>query len=338
MDLQFVWFVLLGILLAGYAILDGFDLGVGIIHPILRGQKERAISVKAIGPLWDGNEVWLVTFGGALFAAFPEAYATILSAMYIPIMLLLFFLILRAVSVDFYTKIDSPTWKIIWDAGFVISSLGATIVFGVAIGNLIQGFPIDERGVYTGSLSDLFTPFTIATGLLAMFTFSMHGTMFLFLKTTGPLRENLKSWLWHTWGVFLVSYILVSMMTLIENPHVVANIKNSPGAIPIVILNVLCVANIPRAISGGRYGQAFVSSCVNIACLVVLFSVSTFPNLVFSTSESPSLTIYNAASSQGTLWLMCIIAMIGAPLIISYTIIIYWTFRQPIEDASYDSK
>ena len=331
MDLNLIWFILLGVLLAGYTILDGFDLGVGIIHPFLGGQKERGIAIKAVGPLWDGNEVWLVTFGGALFAAFPEAYATLLSAMYLPIMLLLFCLILRAISIDFYTKVESRFWKLVWDCGFTVSSLGATVVFGVAIGNLIQGFTIDERGIYTGSLADLFTPFTLATGFLAVAVFAMHGTMFLFLKTTGDVRDRLKGWLWHTWGLFLVAYILVSMMTLIENAHVVANIKQAPWAIPIVILNVLCVANIPRAVFNEKYGQAFVSSCLNIACLVGLFAASTFPNLVYSTAESTSIDIYNGASSQGTLWIMCIIAMIGTPLIISYTAIIYWTFRHPIE-------
>ncbi|QEG23724.1 cytochrome d ubiquinol oxidase subunit II [Mariniblastus fucicola] len=333
MDLNLIWFILLGVLLAGYAILDGFDLGVGIIHPILGGEKERGLAIKAIGPLWDGNEVWLVTFGGALFAAFPEAYATILSAMYLPIMLLLFCLILRAVSIDFYSKVESRFWKLFWDCGFTISSLGATIVFGVAAGNLIQGFPIDERGTYTGDLIGLFTPYTLATGFLATTVFAMHGAMFLFLKTTGDVRERLKGWLWHTWGVFLIAYILVSMMTLIENEHVVDNIKQAPWAIPIVILNVLCVANIPRAIMAEKYAQAFASSSINIACLVGLYSVSTFPNMVYSTSESTSLDIYNAASSQGTLWLMCIIAMIGVPLIASYTAIVYWTFRHPVTES-----
>ena len=336
MDLNLVWFILIGILLAGYAILDGFDLGVGIIHPMLRGKSQRDVAIKAVGPLWDGNEVWLVTVGGALFAAFPEAYATILSAMYLPIMLLLFCLILRAISIDFYSKVDSRFWKGIWDVGFTVSSLGATLVFGMAAGILIAGFALDERGAYTGSLKDLLAFYPVATGFLAVATFAMHGAMFLFLKTVGPIRERLTKWLWHTWGVFLIAYVLVSMLTLIEHPHIVANIKKAPWAIPIVILNVVAVANIPRAILSKRFGQAFVSSCINIACLVALFCVSTFPNMVYSTTEHTSLTIYNAASSQSTLWLMCIIAMIGAPLIASYTATIYWTFRQPIEEETTD--
>jgi cytochrome d ubiquinol oxidase subunit II len=307
MDLNLIWFILLSVLLAGYAILDGFDLGVGIIQPVLKGEQERNVAIKAIGPLWDGNEVWLVTFGGALFAAFPEAYASILSAMYIPVMLLLYFLILRAISIDFRNKVESKFWKLLWDCGFVFSSLGATLVFGVAAGNLIAGLPIDERGDYTGTLVDLFGLYPLATGVLAVATFAMHGAMFLFLKSTGDVRRRLSGWLWHSWGFFLVAYILVSMMTLIENPHVVANIK----------LN--------------KYGQAFASSCVNIGCLVALFGVSIFPELVHSTSEHTSITIYNGASSQGTLWLMCIIAMIGVPLITAYTVIVYWTFRHPIE-------
>ncbi len=151
------------------------------------------------------------------------------------------------------------------------------------------------------------------------------------LETTGDIRERLSKWMWHFWGVFLLVYVLVSMMTLIENPHVVAAIKQALWAIPVVILNVICVANMPRAIYRKQFGQAFISSCLNIVCLVALFGASTFPNLVYSTGTGPSLTLENEASSHGTLWIMTIIAMIGVPFILSYTAIIYWTFRHPIE-------
>jgi cytochrome d ubiquinol oxidase subunit II len=330
MELNLLWFVLIGALLGGYAVLDGFDLGVGIIQPLLRGESERNVAIKAIGPLWDGNEVWLVTFGGALFAAFPEAYATILSGMYLPIMLLLFCLIFRAVSVDFRNKVESDAWKFLFDCGFVVSSLIATLVLGIAAGNLIQGLPLDERGENTGSLIDLFGAYPIATGLLAVATFALHGVMFLYLKTVGSINQKLEDWMWPIWGCFLVLYILVSMMTLIENPHIVDNVKRVPWAIPIVVLNVICVANLPRTIYHGRFGQAFVSSAINILCLVALFGISTFPNLVYSTGSGASLTYHNSASSQGTLWIMTIIAIIGVPFITSYTAVIYWTFRHPI--------
>lgn len=331
MDLNLIWFLLVGLLLAGYAILDGFDLGVGIIHPILRGERERNVAIKAIGPLWDGNEVWLVTFGGALFAAFPEAYATILSGMYLPIMLLLFGLIFRAISVDFRNKVESSKWKLLFDCGFFLSSLLTTFVFGVAAGNLIAGLALNERGEYAGSLVDLLGMYPLATGMLAVATFALHGVMFLFLKTAGGLKEKLAAWMWHFWGIYLVLYILVSMLTLIENPHVIVAVKQAPWAIPVVILNVICVANMPRAIYLQRYAEAFVSSCLNILCLVALFCISTFPNLVYSTGEGDSLTLYNAASSQGTLWIMTVIAMIGLPFIVSYTAVVYWTFRNPID-------
>lgn len=330
MDLNLLWLILLDVLLAGYAILDGFDLGVGIIHPILRGERERDVAIRAVGPLWDGNEVWLVTFGGALFAAFPEAYATVLSGMYIPVMLLLFCLILRAISIDFRNKVHAPAWRLLFDAGFFISSFVATLIMGVAIGNLVAGMALDERGQYTGSILDLLGAYPLATGLLALVTFALHGVMFLYLKTTGAVREKLANWMWPIWGFFLAAYILVSMMTLIENPHVVATIRRSPWAIPIVILNVLCVANMPRAIFHERFGQAFLSSCLNILCLVGLFGISIFPNLVYSTGEGASLTVTNAASSQGTLWIMTIIAMIGGPFLAAYTAVTYWTFRHPI--------
>jgi cytochrome d ubiquinol oxidase subunit II len=331
MDLNLIWFILIGALLAGYAMLDGFDLGVGIISPVLGGPRERNVAIKAIGPLWDGNEVWLVTLGGALFAAFPEAYATILSGLYLPVVLLLFALILRAVSIDFRNKIEAPFWKSVWDVGFCFSSLLATLVMGIAVGNIIGGWDLDERGVYQGSIQDLLGTYPLVVGLLAVSTFAMHGVIFLYLKTLGAVRDKLEDWMWHTWGIYLVIYVLVSMMTLVEHHHVIANAKQMPWMIGIVIVNVLAVANIPRAIYQSKYGQAFASSCANILCLVTLFCASVFPNLVVSTSDAPSLTIYNAASSESTLWLMLIMAMIGVPLIASYTVIIYWTFRRPVD-------
>ena len=332
MDLQTIWFILLGVLLAGYAVLDGFDLGVGILQPMLRDERHRNTSVKAIGPLWDGNEVWLVTFGGALFAAFPEAYGTILSAFYIPVMLLLFFLILRAVSVDFRNKVESRRWKAMWDVGFFVSSLGATLVFGAAAGNLIAGISIDAAGEFSGTTSDLFGIYPIAVAVFAALTFALHGISFLILKTRNEFRQKLCKRIWHFWGVFLAGYLLVTMLTLIEFPHVVDNIKRSFWPIPFVVLNVLAIANIPRSIYAAKFGQTFVSSAINVVCLAALFYFSIFPELVIAHDPANSISIYDAASSQGTLWTMFIIAAIGMPMVIAYTAIVYWTFRQPVEE------
>src|SRR5438105_8005855 len=160
-DLHILWFILLGCLLAGYGILDGFDLGVGILHLWVNEDMDRRLMMNAIGPIWDGNEVWLITFGGALFAAFPEAYATIFSGFYMGFMLLLFALIFRAVSIEFRSKMQSPGWRRAWDVGFVFSSVLAALLFGIAVGNGMVGIPLDDRGVFTGSFLDLIKPYPI---------------------------------------------------------------------------------------------------------------------------------------------------------------------------------
>lgn len=328
MDLNFIWFVLIGILMAGYAVLDGFDLGVGILHLLARNDEQRRLSMSSIGPIWDGNEVWLVTFGGALFAAFPEAYASIFSAFYTAFMLLLFCLIFRAVSLEFRNKVKSPVWRRLWDYAFFGSSLTASLLFGIAAGNGIAGIPLDERGRYAGTFLQLIQPYPIAVGLLTVAMFAMHGAIFLHLKTEGETQERAGQWIWHTWGTFLVMYFLTTMYTLVTVPRAVPNFEQAPWTAVVVVLNVLAVANIPRAVKAKKMGQAFISSCVTIICLVALWSVALYPNLV-TASNNPelSLTIYNAASSQGTLKLMAWIALIGMPMVIAYTAVVYWTFR-----------
>lgn len=333
MDLYITWFFLLGVLLVGYAILDGFDLGVGILHPLARSDHERRIFINAIGPIWDGNEVWLITFGGALFAAFPEAYSTIFSGFYNAFMLLLFALIFRAVSIEFRSKIESPFWRHAWDWGFFGSSLLATLLFGVAVGNGMIGIPLDERGEFVGRFLDLLGPYPILVGLLAVAMFAMHGALYLYLKVPhGEMHQRIGRWMWHTWGVFLVLYILTTIFTLATVERAVPNFEQHPWAIIVVLLNVLAIANIPRAVFLDRPGQAFFSSCLTIASLVTLFSMALWPNLV-TASNNPdySLTIYRAASSPKTLKIMFIIACIGMPLVLTYTAIVYWTFRRRVE-------
>jgi cytochrome d ubiquinol oxidase subunit II len=332
MDLHVTWFILLGVLLAGYAILDGFDLGVGILHPLAGNDHERRIFINAIGPIWDGNEVWLVTFGGALFAAFPEAYATIFSAFYTAFMLVLTALIFRAASIEFRSKLDSPTWRKAWDFGFFGASVLATLLFGVAVGNGMIGIPLNERGLFTGSIIDELKPYPLLVGLLAVSMFAMHGALYLYLKVPqGELHQRIGRWIWHTWGVFLVIYMLTTMYTLVAVHGAVANFEHAPWAVGFVVLNVLAVANIPRAVSADKPGQAFLSSCVTILALVTLFSVALWPNLVTARNNPEySLTIYRAASSEKTLRIMFIIACIGMPLVLTYTSIVYWTFRRRV--------
>lgn len=327
MDLNLVWFVLLGVLLIGYAILDGFDLGVGVLHLFVRGDKDRRLVLNSIGPLWDGNEVWLVTFGGALFAAFPEAYATILSGFYFPVMIVLLGLIGRAVSLEFRSKVKTPQWRGYWDVSFFLSSFTVTFVFGVALGNIVAGVPLSADGEFAGTLAGLLGPFPLSVGALAVAGAAMHGSIYLYLKTEGDLQARVRTWMPRTFAVFAVLYLGVSAFALHTQPHLTDNFGQFPIAWVVVGLNVLAVANIPRAIHLGRPGYAFFSSSAVIAALTFLAMMAIFPNLVLSTADTPSLSIYNAASSQDTLARMGIIAMIGLPLVATYTGIVYWVFR-----------
>jgi cytochrome d ubiquinol oxidase subunit II len=326
--LNLLWFVLLGVLLAGYAILDGFDLGVGILHPAARNEKERRYMINSIGPLWDGNEVWLVTFGGAMFAAFPNAYATVFSGFYVAFMILLFALIFRAVSIEFRSKRESQAWKRFWDYSFFGASVLATFLFGVAAGNALVGIPIDVQGVFTGSFFDLVRPYPILVGLLTVSFAVMHGAIYLYLKTEEELQKLVHRWMWRGFGLTLIFYMLVTIFTLAFMPEKIRNFHDHPWSWVIVVLTVLAFANIPRAIFMGRPFYAFISSSLTILALVFLFSFTLYPNLVVSSiSPGYSLNIFNAASSQKTLGIMAIIALIGMPFVLGYTTAIYWAFR-----------
>ncbi|MBM4093458.1 MAG: cytochrome d ubiquinol oxidase subunit II [Planctomycetes bacterium] len=328
MDLNLIWFVLLGVLLAGYAVLDGFDLGVGMLHPWARGDDERRTFIATIGPVWDGNEVWLVTFGGALFGAFPETYATVFSGFYIVFMLVLAALITRAVSLDFRGKTESPAWRKTWDVGFCVSSAVATLLFGVGVGNAMIGVPLNARGIYVGGFFNLLNPYAISVGLLAVTLFLMHGSIFLHLKTTGALKDRIYHWMWRTYGAFVAMYLIVSIATWFAVPRAVAPLREYPVAWLVVLVNVLAVLSIPLALRRHRSGGAFLASCLATCALVLLLGLALFPNLVTSAPHpANSLTIYNAASSQKTLGIMLTIAIIGMPFVLAYTSIIYWVFR-----------
>ncbi|WP_373044591.1 cytochrome d ubiquinol oxidase subunit II [Vulgatibacter sp.] len=331
MDLNIFWFVLLGVLLAGYAILDGFDLGVGILHPVAKTDLERRTILNSIGPIWDGNEVWLVTFGGALFAAFPEAYATVFSGFYTAFMLLLLALIFRAVSLEFRSKVQNARWRHAWDHAFFGASLLATLLFGVAVGNAMYGVPLNARGIYVGTFFDLLNWYALLCGALAVALFSMHGSIYLYLKTEGALQERIHHQIWRTFGFFLVLYFLVTIATLVAVPRSLQNFDEHPWAWIVVVLNVLAVANVPRAIYQRRPVYAFVSSSATIAALVFLFGIALFPALVTGREIENSLTIYNAASSQKTLTIMAFIAGLGMPFVVAYTVVIYWTFRGKVK-------
>lgn len=333
MDLNTLWFLLLGVLLAGYAVLDGFDFGVGILIPLAKTDRERRIFINSIGPIWDGNEVWLVTFGGAMFAAFPELYATAFSGFYVAFMLVLFVLILRAVSLEFRSKIVSGRWRKFWDGGFFLASLLAPVLFGIAIGAIMVGVPIDSGGLYVGDFFDLLFPaplpfFPLLVGAMSTALFTMHGAIFLYLKTEGQLQQRVRQWMWHGFGTFLVLYMGTTIVTLVAVPHALENFRTFPWAWMIVVVSILAIGNIPRTIFRSQAGLAFASSSLLIISLVGLVGITLYPELLISSlSSGSSLTIYNAASSKKTLGIMSVIAALGMPFVVTYTAIIYWTFR-----------
>jgi len=331
MDLHVLWFLLLGALLMGYAILDGFDLGVGILHLLVREDQQRRMVLNSIGPLWDGNEVWLVTFGGALFAAFPEAYATVLSGFYLPVILVLLSLVGRAISIEFRSKSHSRFWRAYWDFSFFLSSLVATLVFGVALGNVVGGIPLSPQGHYIGGLAGLFQPFALAVGLLAVAGAAMHGALYLQLKLEGRLRIWAKRWSWWAFYAFVALNLVVAAMALRGVPHLLVNFERWPVLWAMPVLVGLALANIPRSLSQGKPGQAFASSCATIAGLTFLAAAALYPNVVVSSNGTPSLDVWRAAASESTLRLMAIIAAIGMPLVATYTVTVYWVFRGKVK-------
>jgi cytochrome d ubiquinol oxidase subunit II len=329
LDLNTVWFVLVGALFTGYVILDGFDLGVGILHLfVVQRDEERRVFINAIGPVWDGNEVWLVTGGGALFAAFPAVYATVFSGFYIAFMALLCALIFRAVAIEFRSKHPSRRWRAIWDAGFAGGSVVSTLLIGVAMGNIARGIPIDARGEFAGSFLGLLNPYALLMGATTATLFAMHGAMYLVLKTEGDLQATVRRWVNPLIIAFTLCYVITTLATLLYVPHITEAFRKEPWFFAVAVAVVLAIANIPREVSHRREFFAFLSSCGAMAGLMAIFGIGMYPNLVFCNLEpAHSLTAVNAASSQKTLGVMLTIALLGVPAVLAYSASIYWIFR-----------
>lgn len=338
-NLQFIWFTAFVLLVTGYAILDGFDLGVGMLHLFSKKDLERRLMLNSIGPVWDGNEVWLVTAGGALFAGFPDVYATLCSAFYMPVMILLAGLIFRAVAIEFRSKQPMAWWRWMWDILFSLASLVIALILGIALGNMIRGIPLDEHMEYTGDFFFLLNPYALLVGVLTTALFLMHGAIYLMLKTEGEFHEKMRRWVNPSIIFFIMCFSFTTMATLIFLPHMTETIKERPLFFLIAVIDMLAIANIPREISRGKDGWAFISSCVNIICLLSLFAVGSYPNVIraINNPNALSLTIFNSSSSELTLELLLLFAVIGIPLVVAYTFGIYWVFRGKVklESTSY---
>jgi len=332
------WFLLVGAVFSGYAILDGFDLGAGAWHLFFQKEQSRRIALNAVGPVWDGNEVWLVIGGGTLFAGFPEVYATLFSAMYIPFMLFLAFLIFRAVSIEFRSKEPMRWWRQMWDISYSVSSIMLAVLLGVVLGNVLQGAPIGADHEFTGNWLLFINPYAIMVGITTLALFMMHGAIYLIMKTEGRLYAKIRLLLRNAIIFFIVAFAITSLYTLIYIPHLSDDFRQQPLLFIMPSMAFLSIANIPRLVNKAKYRSAFFFSALTVGLLLGLVAVELYPTLVISTIDPAySLTIYNSASSDKSLGIMLTIAAIGVPLVAGYTYFVYRTFAGKVEldDTSY---
>lgn len=326
--LQVTWFLIIGILLTGYAILDGYDLGAGFWYMFAPKDEHRRTILNAIGPFWDGNEVWLLTGGGAIFAAFPHVYATVFSGFYLALMLVLLALMLRACAIEFRNKHDSPGWRKSWDIAFGLGSAVPALLFGVALGNVLHGIPLDESMTYTGNFIGLLNPYSLVIGLTAFFMFAVHGALFIALKTDGELHNLAKGWAVYSWIPFIFLFLIANLYTFSAQPHLYANHQANPVLFAIPLFVFIAIFTIRIFIARKQLSKAFVSSIITIAGLMLMVGIGLFPNIVPASNDPAlSLTIYNSSSSALTLKTMFILALIGMPFVVGYTIWVHLAFR-----------
>ncbi len=327
-DYPTLWFLVVGGLFSGYAILDGFDLGAGAWHLFLRKDESRRIALNAVGPVWDGNEVWLVIGGGALFAGFPIVYASLFSAMYIPFMLFLLMLIFRAISIEFRSKEKMKWWRNTWDIGYSVSSTLLGFLLGVVLGNVLQGMPLNANMEYTSSWLAFLNPYAIMVGITTVALFMMHGAIYLIMKTEGRLYTKLSILLKRAIIFFIISFAITTVYSLIYYPHLSDKFRAIPVLFVIPLLAFLSIANIPRLVTKKKYLQSFIFSALSVSLLLITVAIELYPVVILSTSDiANSITIYNAAASQKSLGIMLTIAAIGTPLVLGYTAFVFWTFK-----------
>jgi len=333
------WFLIVGALFSGYAILDGFDFGAGAWHLFFKKEQNRRIALNAVGPVWDGNEVWLVIGGGALFAGFPILYASLFSAMYTPFMLFLLFIILRAVSIEFRSKEQMFWWRKTWDICYSTSSVMLALLLGIVLGNVLQGLAIDKNFEYQGgAFFDFLNPYSIMVGITTVALFMTHGAIYLLMKTEGKLYERLRLLLTKGIIFFIVSFGIITLYTLIYLPHLSDTFQSNPLLFAVPLMAFLSIANIPRLASKKRFKSAFLFSSLTMSLLLILVAIELYPNLLISKiNHQNNITIYNAASSEKSLSIMLTIAAIGAPLVLVYTIFVYNTFKGKVklDESSY---
>jgi cytochrome d ubiquinol oxidase subunit II len=339
MVLQTIWFFLWGLLWAIFFMTDGFDFGVGTLYPFLgKSDEDKRIMINAVGPLWDGNEVWLITAGGVTFAAFPQVYAVMFSSLYSALMLILFALILRGVSFEFRGKVDDPRWRKVWDACIFIGSFVPALLFGVAFANIFQGIPIDKNGLYQGTLFTLLNPYGLLGGILFVLLFIEHGALWLAIKSEGDLHERAVSAANRLWPVLLV----ITVVFLVASKFF-TRLYDNFFARPIffieILVTVFALLGIKFFLTKKAFFKAWFSSALTIVGATFFGVIGLYPNL-FPSSINPqySLTAHNASSSPLTLRIMLIVVIIFVPVVIGYQIWAYNLFKGKVtvEDLAYE--
>ncbi|MFF4473982.1 cytochrome d ubiquinol oxidase subunit II [Streptomyces sp. NPDC001599] len=324
MELHDVWFVLIAVLWTGYFFLEGFDFGVGVLTKLLaRNRAEKRVLINTIGPVWDGNEVWLLTAGGATFAAFPEWYATLFSGFYLPLLVILVCLIVRGVAFEYRVKRPEENWQRNWETAIFWTSLIPAFLWGVAFGNIVHGVEIDRDLEYVGSVWDLLNPYALLGGLVTLTLFTFHGTVFTALKTVGEIRERARTL---ALRVGLVAAVLALAFLLWTQ----ADSGDAKSLVALVVAVAALVAAL-LANQAGREGWSFALSGVTIVAAVAMLFLTLFPNVMPSTLNADwSLTVTNASSSAYTLKIMTWLAVIATPVVLLYQGWTYWVFRKRI--------
>lgn len=327
MDLNTLWFILIAVLFIGFFFLEGFDYGVGILLPfVAKTDDERRIAINSIGPFWDGNEVWLLTAGGAMFAAFPNWYATMFSGFYLALALILLALILRGVAFEFRSKDDRPGWRQTWDWAIFIGSLLPALLFGVAFGNIIRGLAIDSSMTYVGSFFDLLNPFSLVTGVTTLLIFTLHGALFLTLKTEGVVEQRATAL-----AKRLVLPVIVVALVFAAFSYFETDIFTAPLAAIALVLGAVLLLVTWSFTRANLWGRAFVSNGLAIALVAISMFASLFPRVMISSLGAENdLTIYNASSSPYTLQVMTVIALTLVPIVLAYQGWTYWVFRKRV--------
>ena len=324
MVFQVIWFVLWSVLWAVYFMLDGFDLGAGVLSGFIgRGEGEKRQILGAIGPVWNGNEVWLLTAGGATFAAFPGTYALMFSYLYTALLLVLFSLIVRGVAIEFRGKVESPSWRKKWDAALVVGSFLPALLFGVAFGNIFEGLPMDAAG-YHGSLLSLLNPYGLLTGVLFVLLFLMHGALYISVKTEGAVSERAARFSRKLW-FFLLAVAVAFLAHTYFATDLFANYFRAPIFLIVPLAAVLSLLGIGIFAFTGNSLKAMLASCLTIVMVTFTGVIGLFPSLIPSSIDANySLTIFNSSSSVYTLKIMTVVALIFVPIVIAYQV---WTYR-----------